>query len=150
MLFLAACPYDDDSRLTAHGLKDGKDEAVAQAVAAMARCLPDGCILIPAPGRLGYAKQALLLAEAIGRRCGAEVADVLKGACRRSNYEAKKEGQTLTASDFGFYLAGTLPEGKVPVFIDNVVDAGATALAASSLLGGSCIVLSYSMTDKLL
>lgn len=115
----------------------------------MAQCLPENCILIPAPSRHGYALQTLELAYEISKISGSEVYDVLKGNARRANYECKKEGHPLSMAELGFRLDGSLPEGKVAVFIDNVVDTGTTAMAAANVLG-SCVVLSYAMTSALI
>ena len=60
-----------------------------------------------------------------------------------------RDGQPLSAKELGFHQVRTLPKGKVPYLLDNVVDTGTTAKAAVKALGGG-IVLSYAMSDTLL
>lgn len=148
--FLATDSYNESSRIICHAIKDNNMAAIIAAAYEMADCLPSASdvVLVPAPSRKGYATNTLLLADMIAKISGAEVADVLKGRERASNYLAKKEGHPLNSSDMSFYLTDNLPEGKVVVFVDNVVDTGATAFAAASVLG-SCVVLSYAMTNVL-
>ncbi|MBQ0073522.1 MAG: phosphoribosyltransferase [Prevotella sp.] len=148
ILLLSTAHYNNSSRHIAHKLKEGDYNAIVTAAYRMAACLPENCILIPAPGRNGYATQTLKLAKMISRISGAQVADVLKGCQRMANYDAKKQGHPLKMDDLGLYLAESIPADKTAVIIDNVVDTGTTAFAAANLIG-SCIVLSYAMTGVL-
>ena len=77
------------------------------------------------------------------------VIDALRGKDRESQYEAKYRGYTLSQEEMGFERIASIPDGKQPVLIDNVVDTGTTAKAAFKALG-SGIVLSYAMSDTLL
>ena len=56
---------------------------------------------------------------------------------------------TLTVEQLGYRQIASLPSGRIPYLIDNVVDTGTTAKAAVKALGGG-IVLSYAMSDTLL
>ena len=60
-----------------------------------------------------------------------------------------RDGQPLSAKELGLNQVRTLPKGKVPYLLDNVVDTGTTAKAAINALGGG-IVLSYAMSNLLL
>lgn len=148
ILFLSTSMYDDTSRPIAHLLKEGDSDTIASVAHKMACCLPENCVLIPAPGHNGHAKQTLVLANMIASQSNTVVVDILKGSEREPNYDAKKAGRPLSVNDMGIYMTGCLPEGKIAVVIDNVVDTGTTAFACASAIG-SCIVLSYAMTDKL-
>lgn len=146
VLLLSTAHYNNTSRVIAHALKVGDYNAIITAACRMAPCLPEDCVLVPAPGRHGFAKQTLKLAKMISRISGCPVADVLRGADRMANYEAKKKGIRLTLEDMGFYLDGVLPEDKTVVVVDNVIDRGTTAFAAANAIG-TCVVLSYAMTS---
>ena len=56
---------------------------------------------------------------------------------------------TLTVEQLGYRQIASLPSGRIPYLIDNVVDTGTTAKAAVKALGGG-VVLSYAMSDTLL
>lgn len=148
--FLSTAMYDQTSRVICHGIKDNNPDAIVTAAFKMADCLPESqdVVLVPAPSHKGYATNTLKLANMIARISGAEVADILRGKERESNYSAKKAGHGMKPSDLGFYLTDTLPEDKVVVFVDNCCDTGATAFAAAGVLG-SCVVLTYAMTSVL-
>lgn len=92
--FLATDSYNECSRVICHAIKENDKAAIVAAAYKMADCLPENSslVLVPAPSRKGYATNTLFLAEMIARISGAEVADVLKGRERASNYESKKEG----------------------------------------------------------
>ena len=56
---------------------------------------------------------------------------------------------TLTVEQLGYRQIASLPSGRIPYLIDNVVDTGTTAKAAVKALGGGTVV-SYAMSDTLL
>ena len=56
---------------------------------------------------------------------------------------------SLTVEQLGYRQIASLPSGRIPYLIDNVVDTGTTAKAAVKALGGG-VVLSYAMSDTLL
>ena len=102
---------------------------------------PDKAVLVPAPSHKGYATDMLTLANAISERTGVEVVDVLKSDERQSQYEAKKEtGKPLTSEQLGIRMEGVLPEGKLPIVVDNVVNSGNTAKACIDALGGGVVL----------
>ena len=102
---------------------------------------PDKAVLVPAPSHKGIATDMLALANAISERTGIEVADVLKSDERQSQYEAKKEtGRPLSSEQLGIRKEGVLPEGKLPIVVDNVVNSGNTAKACIDALGGGIVL----------
>lgn len=133
--FVAVDKYRKMSRL-AHKVKDGDAAAIEKAAELMAPLVPENAVLIPTPSRSGKATTMLQLANAIAQRTGSEVADILESSPRASQYEIKKQGgKAITAKDMGIFVNGPIPEGKVPVVIDNVVDTGNTAEACIKALG---------------
>ena len=143
--------YDGINNWLCHKLKENDPQAIDYCARQLAKMLPENAVIVPIPGHHGYAVQTLYLARAISEQSigNIPVANVLKGISRVSNYQAKKDGQPLSAEELGFHQVRTLPKGKVPYLLDNVVDTGTTAKAAVKALGGG-IVLSYAMSDTLL
>ena len=143
--------YDGINNWLCHKLKENDPQAIAYCARQLAKMLPENAVIIPIPGHHGFALQTLYLARAINEQSGGiiPVANVLKGNCRVSNYQAKKEGHLLSAEELGFRQVAPLPKGKVPYLLDNVVDTGTTAKAAIKALGGG-VVLSYAMSNTLL
>ena len=101
----------------------------------------DNAVLVPTPSHNGNATDMLSLANAISERTGIQVADVLKSVKRQSQYNAKKEtGKALSSEQLGIRKEGELPEGKLPIVIDNVVNSGNTAKACVDALGGGIVL----------
>lgn len=129
---------DNILRSLCHGIKDGNADDIARAARLMAKLVRPGDTLVPIPSRTGVATTAKLLAEAISKITGAPVADILKGASRKSMYEMKKGG-TIPGEEFlGLHIEGEPPENTV--FVDNVVATGTTARAALRLVPGSRLI----------
>ena len=102
---------------------------------------PDKAVLVPAPSHSGVASDMLSLANAISERTGIEVADVLRSAPRESQYKVKKEtGKPLSSVQLGIRKDGELPDGKLPIVVDNVVGSGNTAKACIDALGGGIVL----------
>ena len=143
--------YDGINNWLCHKLKENDPQAITYCARQLVKMLPENAVVVPIPGHHGYALQTLYLARAISEQSDGRipVANVLKGKSRISNYQAKMDGHPLTSSELGFHQVRTLPKGKVPYLLDNVVDTGTTAKAAVKALGGG-IVLSYAMSDTLL
>jgi hypothetical protein len=116
------------AREIAHGLRKGDAKSIEQAAETMAGGVPEGAVLVPIPGRDGSAGHTRALAEAISRRTGSPVADVLSGKARRSQYDAKKAGGGLSDDELEMF-ARDVPDGRI-LLIDNVTDTGATMRAA--------------------
>ena len=143
--------YDGINNWLCHKLKENDPQAINYCARQLAKMLPENAVVVPIPGHHGLALQTLFLARAISEQSKGSIAiaNVLKGNSRISNYQAKKNGYSLTTSELGFRKVATLPKDKVPYLLDNVVDTGTTAKAAVKALGGG-IVLSYAMSDTLL
>ena len=111
-------------------MKVGEEKALDCAALSMIPLIPRHAVLVPVPGHEGKAKQTLQVCRAISSYTGLPVGDVLQGKSRESNYVAKHEGKGLTEKDMGFRKVAQLPDGRIPVYVDNVVDTGTTAKAA--------------------
>lgn len=133
--FVSAGGYRGKMQKLAHGIKSRDPKIIAEVADLMTPLIPKDAVLVPAPSHTGDATDMLDLAKAISERTGAPVADVLKSAERGSQYEAKNAGKPLAASEMGITVQGGLPDGKLPVVIDNVVDTGNTAEACVKALG---------------
>ena len=132
--FIAVDAYKPLRKL-AHEVKTRDPKVIAKAADLMAPLIPKDAVLVPAPSHTGKATDMLDLANAISERTGAPVADVLTSGERGSQYEAKYAGKPIASSEMGITLTGELPEGLIPVVIDNVVDTGNTAEACVQALG---------------
>ena len=133
--FVSAGGYRGKMQHLAHGVKTRDPKVIAEVADLMVPIIPRDAVLVPAPSRTGEATDMLDLAKALSERTGAPVADVLKSEPRGSQYEAKYAGKPIASGEMGITLSGELPEGKLPVVIDNVVDTGNTAEACVRALG---------------
>ena len=115
----------------------------------MATIVPNNAVLVPIPGHHGVADQTLRLVKALSSYTHLPFVDALRGKEHESQYEAKQRGHLLLGRDMGFYQVRELPSYRIPCLVDNVVDTGTTAKAASEALGNA-IVLSFAMSDALL
>lgn len=129
-------------------LKTGDKEAIDMAVKSMAPRVPANAVLVPMPSRTGKATDTIHLAKALAEATGVEMLDILEGLPRESVYEAKKLGHKINPEMLGMRLVGDVPEGKIPVFVDNVIDRGITGAAAVRAAKGG-IVLAYAKTNKM-
>ena len=138
--FVAVDKYRNVSSL-AKRVKSRDAEAVREVAEMMKHLIPENAVLVPVPSHTGEATDMLDVAKVLGELTGSEVADVLKGAPRASQYDTKKEtGAAISSSDLGIRMEGQLPEGKLPIIIDNVVDTGNTAEACVQALGRGVVV----------
>lgn len=136
-------------RSLAHKIKDGKEADITKAAKMMAPLIPENAVLIPAPSHTGKATDMLELAKAIAQQTGSEVADILSSAPRASQYDTKKQGgKPIKSKDMGITVSGEIPEGKIPVVIDNVVDSGNTAEACIQALGNGIVASLADSTEK--
>lgn len=144
--------YDGINNWLCHKLKENDPQAIDYCARQLAKMLPENAVIVPIPGHHGYALQTLYLARAISLQSNGSVpvANVLKGKCRVSNYQAKIDGHPLSNAELGLRQVGLLPKGKIPYLLDNCVDSGETAKAAYHALGEKGIILSYAMSDRLL
>ena len=120
----------------ARRIKKGDAAAIDKAAELIAPLIPENAVLIPVPSHEGKATDMLQLARAIAEKTGSEVADILSSTSRKSQYDTKREGgKAMTSDELGITVNGDIPEGKIPVVIDNVVDSGNTAEACIKALG---------------
>lgn len=141
--FMAVDGYRGKLDTLAHAVKeDGNTEAINKAADLMVPFVRQGMVLVPAPGHNGYATSTLALANAIAERAFVPVADVLKSDPRESQYEYKyaHNGKAMSSEELGIRMEGTLPEGRIPVVIDNVVHSGNTAEACVKALGKGVVL----------
>lgn len=138
--YVAPNAYSGSHRDVAKLIKTGKSDAVQKAAADMARFVPGNAVLVPIPSHEGMVTDETdtkILADAVAEITGSPVVIALEGNPRESRYQAKQQGKEgLKADELGFRQIAEIPEGKVPVFIDNVVDSGETAKAASEAIKG--------------
>ena len=135
-------------RILAHKVKERDPKVIAEVADKMAALIPKDAVLVPAPSHTGEATDMLDLAKAISERTGAPVADVLKSAERGSQYEAKYAGKPIESKEMGITMQGELPEGKLAVVIDNVVDTGNTAEACVQALGKAIVASLADSADR--
>lgn len=139
--FMAVDGYRGKLDRLAHEVKGGSDDAVHRAARLMAPLVPTYSVLVPTPSHEGYATDMLALALAISEETGAPVADVLKGTPRERQYDVKRTtGKPMAADAMGIRMEGVLPQGYMPVVIDNVVHSGNTAEACVKALGKGVVL----------
>ena len=139
--FIAVDGYRGKLDRLAREVKHGAESAVSEAASLMAPLIPDNAVLVPAPSHTGHATDMLLLANAISGRTGVPVADVLTGDARERQYDVKRRtGRPLGSGVLGVRLSGDLPNDRLPVVIDNVVNSGNTAEACVKALGKGVVV----------
>lgn len=128
------CDYYNAGRYLCHKFKDGNKEAVLQMAKEMAEIVvnekmdADNCCLVPIPSHNGRATTTLILANEIGRLTGLEVCDYLHRLCLRSQYEEKKKGCPMQWFELEMFRISDTR--KTPLFVDSVLDTGATMEAA--------------------
>lgn len=134
-------------------IKKGDAEAIQTAAKEMAEFVPDNAVLIPMPNHNGVVTEdmdTMKLAKAISEITGAPVYNVLAGESRESRHVAKLNRQEgVTAEQMGMRQTGEIPEGSIPMIVDNVVAVGETAKAAIKAIRNSS-VLAYTkgQTEK--
>ena len=139
--FVSVGGYRGSLQHLAHEVKTGNPAVIERIADMMSPLIPSEAVLIPAPSHKGYATDMLALSEAIAQRTGAEIADVLKSDKRVSQYTVKKEtGKAIDSDKLGIYAVGEIPNGKIPVIIDNVVDSGNTAEACVRAIGKGVVI----------
>lgn len=119
-----------------------RDRGILYELAAnlMVPLVPDNAILIPVPSHDGKPGMAAELAECLSRYTGAPMASLLTCSPHPSSYELKNSGQVLHERDIMFRLLEPVPQGYVPVIVDNVTASGNTAIAALKAAGADTII----------
>lgn len=123
-------------REVAYGLKDADAKAIRYASRFMAGYLPPDVVLVPIPTSTGSRRANMALAEAIARKLGARVADVLRRERPVESSRARRiEGRCGLRPEKHGIKARYRPRGNI-VFIDNVITTGSTVEAARRAIGG--------------
>ena len=141
--YIAAGGYRGKMAPLARKVKTMDKTAINRAAETMAPLIPKNAVLVPAPSHKGEATDMLMLAKAIARQRNydVKVMDVLKSYERERQYISKKVGgKAIDANDMGIVAIKDIPEGKIPVIIDNVVSTGNTAEACVKALGYGVVV----------
>lgn len=121
-------PYRQDGvRDAAHALKAQDAWALQFAARHLAVGLSAGDVLIPVPGHLGDTAVNVALAQAVASLCGAQIADILRGTARASQYTARASALQPPT------VIGTIPHGRLWL-LDNVAVTGTTLAAAKVAL----------------
>ena len=162
--------HNGDHAEIARAIKTGSPEAIRQAAEEMALKVPDNAILIPMPphsGTVTDSTDTMILAKAIAEITGSPVATALESDEHISRNKAKTEGiRGVNAESMGFRVSSnyrfgmirngqwvfvdgfsTIPDSKMPIFIDNVVGGGVTAQAAHDAVGRG-ITLAYAQSSR--
>lgn len=134
--------YEEGVPELCHAVKEGDHDAIDKMAKEMARYVSPDTTLVPVPSRNGTATTTMELAGKIGWYSGCDVADILRGGKRRSLYDMKKQGMSVSADMLGLYLDGDIP--VKPLLVDNVVATGTTASAALSVIPNAR-VLAYAI-----
>jgi hypothetical protein len=137
-----------ETRRLCRKVKEGNLKALDEAAEALSSILPENSVLVPMPGRFGYAAYTLMLAIRIAMKRGFEVENCLRGETRNGLCETKREGKKPTEPKFWKQYRPT--KGKRHVLIDNVYDTGTTARAAEKAMGKKCdiAVIGITKADK--
>ena len=138
---ISVTDYNERARELAQAVKRGDIGAINTMAKEMAVKVPSNAVLVPMPSKTGKATNMKILAEAISKISMAPVADVLTGKNRKSLYEAKKKGESISADDLKMELSGKLPKGKIPIIIDNVLATGTTFRAAKDVIPNAKIIV---------
>ena len=147
--FMAPEWHAGESQKIAENLKHNDPEAIRKAAEAMAKLVPGNAVLIPMPGRNGIVEKGswiMNLTNRIAELSGRPVVVALEGQQRESRQEAKHDNRKgVSQEELGFRVVEEIPEGTLPIFIDNTVGTGITADAARIAMGGG-MTLAYTKT----
>lgn len=137
-----------EMKKTCRKMKEGNMEQLEKAAEKLAEILPSESVLVPMPGRFGYAAYTLMLAIRIAMKGGFRIENCLKGEVRDGLCEMKRAGMKPTEPVFRKRFKPT--KGARHVLIDNVYDTGMTARAAQKAMGKKCeiAVIGITKADK--
>lgn len=141
-----ARPYET-VREECHGVKNGYVDVIESCARRLAQSVPEKAVLIPIPGRFGYADSSYGLAQEIQRLGildGKRVVlrDALYCDAHEPLYDIKKRGETRPPDWLRMRpnkkmcseIVALREEGYAVVFVDNVIDTGTTMVAAKRAL----------------
>ena len=143
--------YQKASKIAKQIKEDNVKASILHAAATdMARLVPDNAVLIPMPGHTGKVAEnsaIMRLTKDIAMIKKVPVINAIEGVERESRYAAKKardngeKGVKLVkAEDMGFHQVKDIPEGKIPIVVDNVISVGETAKAAIDAINGATVL----------
>ena len=126
----------------AHEVKNGDTEAIKKAaghIADMINIIPDkdNFLIIPMPSHSGKATYTKTLAEEVAKLTGLPSTDILTCQPHTPLYDYKKVNGIHNIPTPSFSIKENLPQNKIPLVIDNVLDTGTTAYAAAQAFGTS-------------
>lgn len=126
----------------AHEVKNGDTEAIKKAaghIADMINVIPDkdNFLIIPMPSHNGKATYTKTLAEEVAKLTGLPSTDILTCQPHTPLYDYKKVNGIHNIPTPSFSIKESLPQDKIPLIIDNVLDTGTTAYAAAQAFGTS-------------
>lgn len=133
-----------EMRTVCRKVKEGDLKSLDMAAEALSLILPENSVLVPMPGRYGYAAYTLMLAIRIAIKRGFEVENCLRGEVREGLCEMKKDGKKPKEPKFRKQYRPT--KGKRHILIDNVYDTGMTARAAEKAMGKKCEIAVIGIT----
>ena len=143
--------YSGEHKDIARLIKSGNKEIINSIVNDMAKQIPDNAVLVPMPpheGKVTDSTDTMILAQALSEKTGAPVIVALESDYHESRYKAKAEGKrNVNAQSMGFRQVAEIPDGMMPVFIDNMVGGGQTAMAARNAIGRG-ITLAYAQSSR--
>lgn len=143
--------YAGEHKDIARLIKSGDKGIIDSIVDDMAHHVPDNAVLVPMPpheGKVTDKTDTMILAKALSEATGAPVINALESDYHESRYKAKAAGnRNVNAQTMGFRQIAEIPDGMMPVFIDNMVGGGQTAMAAKNAIGRG-ITLAYAQSSR--
>ncbi len=139
-----------------HRVKSGSEIAIKAASSAMAsaiQSLPDtsNCVLVAMPGHRGIGGPTAKLADMISAKTGIPAVPFLQSAPHAELYSWKKEHPNEPLPTLYFAQNEDMRpqfDGKTPIVIDNVLDTGTTANAASEAFKNDAIMVVLGTTGN--
>lgn len=143
--------YAGEHKDIARLIKNGDQDVINSIADDMAQHVPENAVLVPMPpheGKVTDSTDTKILADALSRKTGAPVIVALESDYHPSRYQVKASGdRSVNAQTMRFRQVAEIPEGKMPVFIDNIVGGGQTAIAAKNAIGRG-ITLAYAQSSR--
>jgi len=140
-------------RSLAHQVKEGRKDAIEKAAIEMAKVavkIPNyqDYRLVPMPGHEGKPTYTLDLALELASLTANYVCDFLRSTPGDTLYEQKRKNGIEGLRPDAFETLGHFSLDYRPIFIDNVLDTGTTAMSAFKAVGGDAILLTLGSTTN--
>ena len=124
-------PYTDFVRNVAKAVKAVSDPYLYGIIAdSLMSAVTENSVIVPAPNHCGKACYTLEIARVLSKRTGARIEDVLFSLPRETLYSLKQKGKDAS---YTMYLRHGV-KGEDILFLDNVIDTGATFKKAKALI----------------